>query len=93
MKMKTEEIAGLNNIYKELAGSIGVENMLKLYNNYRGTQVFFPSSLYSSDFIHDKMRMEYNGENAQKLAQKYDCSIRTVWRVVKDNSNKENNDF
>lgn len=92
MEIKTEEIVGLNTIYKEIAGSIGIENMLKLYNNYRGTQVFFPSGLYSSEYIHDKMRMEYNGENAQKLAQKYGCSIRTVWRVVKDSSSKDNED-
>lgn len=91
MKIITEEMSGFNTVYKELSESIGVENMLKLYNSYKGTQVFFPGRLYSSDYIHNKIRMEYNGGNIQKLAQKYNYSIRTVWRVVKDNSDKNNN--
>lgn len=89
MKTNKIDIQGLNPIYKELAGNIGIENMMKLYSSYKGTQIFFPGGLYSSEYIHERMREEYDGTNAKRLAQKYGCSIRTVWRIVKKEPPKD----
>ncbi len=84
MEQLKNEIEGLNEVYKEIADEIGVENALVIYRMFRGSQVSFPSSLFSKEHIHKAIIAEYDGTNISQLAQKYNYSERTIWRVLKE---------
>lgn len=77
------DLCGLNDVYRDIADEIGVENTLAIYNMFRGTQVSFPSRLFSKEHIHDAIISEYNGSNVTQLAQKYNYSERSIWRILK----------
>lgn len=77
------DLCGLNDVYRDIADEIGVENTLAIYKMFRGTQVSFPNRLFSKEHIHDAIVSEYNGTNVAQLAQKYNYSERSVWRILK----------
>ena len=79
------DISGLNDIYREIADEIGIENTISIYNLFHGTQVTFPNRLFSKEHIHNAIIKEYNGNNVSQLAQKYNYSERTIWRILKSN--------
>ena len=68
------DLSGLNEIYREIADEIGIENTLILYRLFRGTQISFPNRLFLK---------EYNGTNVHQLAQKFNYSERSIWRILK----------
>ena len=77
------DLCGLNDVYRDIADEIGVENTLAIYKMFRGTQVSFPNKLFFIVYIHDAIISEYNGNNVAQLAQKYNYSERSVWRILK----------
>ena len=77
------DLCGLNDVYRDIADEIGVENTLAIYQMFIGTQVSFPNRLFSKEHIHDAIISEYNGNNVAQLAQKYNYSERSVWRILK----------
>lgn len=77
------DLCGLNDVYRDIADEIGVENTLAIYKMFRGTQVSFPNRLFSKEHIHDAIISEYNGNNVAQLAKKYNYSERSVWRILK----------
>lgn len=79
------ELGGLNDVYREIADEIGIENAIAIYNLFRGTQVAFPNRLFSKEYIHNAIINEYNGKNISLLAQKYNYSERSIWRIIKTN--------
>lgn len=83
--VKTGSFEGLNEIYKELVDEIGFENTQRVYKIFKGTQVSFPINLYSSDYIHNRIAMEFNGQNIKQLAKKYGYSERTIRRIINKN--------
>ena len=84
MEHLEKEIEGLNEVYKEIADEIGVENALVIYRMFRGSQVSFPSRLFSKEYIHKAIITEYDGTNVSQLAQKYNYSERSIWRILKE---------
>ena len=74
---------GLNDIYRDIADEIGVENTLAIYKLFHGTQISFPNRLFSKEYIHNAIINEYNGSNVPQLAQKYNYSERSAWRILK----------
>lgn len=84
MEHLKKEIEGLNEVYKEIADEIGVENALAIYRMFRGSQVSFPSRLFSKEHIHKSIIEEYDGTNVSQLAQKYNYSERSIWRILKE---------
>lgn len=74
----------LNEVYKDIADEMGVENALIIYRLFRGTQISFPNRLFSKDYIHKAIISEYNGKNTSQLAQKYNYSERSVQRIIKE---------
>lgn len=78
-----KDLDGLNEVYKDIADEIGVENTLIIYKLFRGTQISFPSKLFSKEYIHKAIISEYNGKNIRQLAQKYNYSERSVQRIIK----------
>ena len=77
------DLSGLNDVYHDIADEIGIENTIAIYRLFHGTQSTFPSRLFSKEYIHDAIIKEYNGKNALQLAQKYNYSERTIWRILK----------
>ncbi len=78
-----KDLEGLNDVYRDIADEIGVENTLAIYRLFRGTQISFPSRLFSKEYIHQAIIHEFDGNNVYQLAQKYNYSARNVWRILK----------
>ena len=78
----------LNDVYREIADEIGVENAITIFKLFRGTQVSFPNRLFSKKYIHEAILKEYDGANVAFLARKYNYSERTIWRILKNKNIK-----
>ena len=78
------DLDGLNEVYRDIADEIGFENTMAIYRLFHGTQISFPSRLFSKEYIHNAIIAEYNGKNIPQLAQKYNYSERTIWRILKN---------
>lgn len=78
-----KDLAGLNDVYKDIADEIGIENTLAIYRLFHGTQVSFPNRLFSKEHTHNAIITEYNGSNISQLAKKYNYSERSIWRILK----------
>ena len=83
VEMLKDNPDGLNDVYRDIADEIGVENTLAIYKLFHGTQLSFPNRLFSKEYIHNAIINEYNGSNVPQLAQKYNYSERSVWRILK----------
>lgn len=77
------DLDGLNDVYKDIAYEIGLENTLIIFRLFRGTQVSFPNRLFSKEHIHNAIINEYDGKNVPQLAKKYNYSERSIWRILK----------
>ncbi len=80
-----DDFSGLNEVYREIANEIGIEKTFVIFNLFHGTQVSFPNRLFSKEYIHNSIINEYNGDNVSQLAQKYNYSERSIWRILKSN--------
>lgn len=78
-----DDFGGLNEVYREIADEIGIEKTIAIFNLFHGTQISFPNRLFSKEYTHHAILKEYNGKNVSQLAQKYNYSERTIWRIVK----------
>lgn len=83
------DINGLNDIYRDIADEIGIENTLIIYRLFHGTQISFPNRLFSKEYTHQAIINEYNGNNVPQLAQKYNYSERSIWRILKSKNDSE----
>lgn len=87
-ELMKNEINGLNEVYREIANEIGIDNARIIHKLFHGTQISFPNRLYSKEYIHRAIVKEYNGKNAVMLAKKYDYSERSIWRIIKTSKMK-----
>lgn len=83
VKTLGNDLNGLNEVYREIADEIGIENTIAIYKMFHGTQISLPNRLFSKEYIHRAIVEEYNGNNVLQLAQKYNYSERTIWRILK----------
>ena len=88
MELMKNEINGLNEVYREIANEIGIENARIIHKMFHGTQISFPGRLYSKEYTHRAIIREYNGKNILELAKKYDYSERSIWRIIKTSNTK-----
>ena len=77
------DLRGLNDVYRDIADEIGIENAIVIYKLFRGTQVSFPNRLFTREYIHNAIISEYDGDNVPQLAQKYNYSERSIRRILK----------
>lgn len=84
MERAKNDLHGLNDVYRDIADEIGIENAIVIYKLFRGTQVSFPSRLFAKEYIHRAILVEYDGTNVPQLAQKYNYSERSVRRILKN---------
>lgn len=78
--MEQSEKDALHEVYRGLYDLLGEENMLKLYEHYRGYQIAFPTRLYSREAVQELIEKEYSGHNAKELARRFGYSER--WTKV-----------
>ena len=83
VKLLKNDLSGLNDVYRDIAEEIGLENTLIIFNLFHGTQISFPNRLFSKEYIHKAIINEYDGNNVPQLAQKYNYSERSIWRILK----------
>ncbi|MBQ3151619.1 MAG: Mor transcription activator family protein [Clostridia bacterium] len=83
MLLLKNDLCSLNEVYRDIADEIGLENALVIYNMFHGTQISFPNRLFSKEHIHEAILNEYNGSNVSQLAQKYNYSERSIRRILK----------
>ena len=83
VKLLGDDFSGLNEVYREIADEIGIEKTFVIFKLFHGTQVSFPNRLFSKEYTHQAILKEYNGKNVQQLAQKYNYSERSIWRIIK----------
>lgn len=83
VQLLKNDLSGLNDVYRDIANEIGIENTLIIYELFRGTQISFPNRLFSKEYIHKAIIREYNGDNIPQLAKKYNYSERSIWRILK----------
>lgn len=74
-----------NGVYEAISELIGTDNTIKLYEHFRGSQVNFPTRLYSKGFVLQEAIRRYNGtsESINAVAVKYGYSERTVRKPLK----------
>ena len=78
-----DDFSGLNDVYREIADEIGIEKTIIIFNLFHGTQISFPNRLFSKEYTHKAIIKEYNCKNVPQLAQKYNYSERSIWRIIK----------
>lgn len=84
------KLEALNEVYREIAELIGIEKTLKLYRNYKGLQVNFPTRLYDKEYVIDQViKAKEAGENIRVLAVKYNYSERWIREMIQERENQE----
>jgi hypothetical protein len=75
----------LNGVYEQMSEIIGFDNVVKLYENFKGSQVNFPTRLFSKEFVLQEALKAYDGtsESINLIATKYSYSERTIRKLLK----------
>ena len=86
----TQDINGLNGIYKAIAQLTSIDDCLLLYQNFKGLTVTFPTKLLDSDYVKDYLRQAllqgetFPKEEIQRLAIAFDYSERQIRRFLSE---------
>lgn len=92
VELLKDDLGRLNDVYKDIADEMGLENALIIFRLFHGTQISFPNRLFSKEYTHQAIRKEYNGKNVPQLARKYNYSERSIWRIIKTKQIRRNED-
>jgi Mor family transcriptional regulator len=76
----------LNGVYESISEIIGFDNVVKLYENFKGSQINFPTRLFSKEFVLQEAIKAYDGtsESINMIATKYSYSERTIRKLLKE---------
>ncbi len=82
---KKPENSVYNGVYEAISELIGSDNTIKLYEHFRGSQVNFPTRLFSKEFVLREALRCYDGtsESINTVAVKYGYSERTIRKLLK----------
>lgn len=76
-------------IYGELAEIIGIDNVIIIYQHFKGQQVAFPTRLYTKDYILKQVENSRH-EPIKKIATKFGYSERRLRQLINE---KEAQDY
>lgn len=76
-------------VYREISEKLGIEAALTIHQMFKGTQVNFPVRFFDAKCVKEMIVQEYDGDNLQMLARKYDYSEKSVRRIIKDSVKKK----
>ena len=87
MEKKNEYYPMLNGVYETMNEIIGIENVIKLYEHFKGCQINFPTKLFSKEFVLQEAIKTYDGTSASinRIATKYSYSERTIRKLLRNN--------
>lgn len=87
MDEKLKSSKTLNGVYETMSEIIGFDNVVKLYENFKGSQINFPTRLFSKEFVLKEALKSYDGtsESINLIATKYSYSERTIRKLLKNN--------
>lgn len=76
----------LNGVYETMSEIIGFDNVVKLYESFKGSQINFPTRLFSKEFVLQEALKAYDGtsESINLIATKYSYSERTIRKLLKN---------
>lgn len=70
--------------YNDMARIIGTENLIKLIEEFGGTQIYLPhKDKLMKQYKYQAILKEFNGSNKRELSKKYDISESTIYRIIK----------
>lgn len=80
----------LNGVYEVISELVGFDNTTKIFKHFAGSQINFPTRLFSKEFVLQEIIKSYDGTSASinKIAVKFNYSERTVRKLLKDNMDK-----
>lgn len=80
--MKNSDLAP---IYKEIADEIGVDNTIKIFNQFKGQQITFPQRLYTTDYVVTYIQEHRGKMTVREMAKKFDYTERRIRQLLKNN--------
>lgn len=70
---------------REIAEVIGIDNLLKLSDNFAGNPLYIQQRReLEKEMVYRRIFREFNGGNVQELTQRYGVSKTTVYKIVKE---------
>lgn len=86
MEDKNDNCPMLNDIYETMNELIGFDNVVKLYEHFKGSQVNFPTKLFSKEFVKREAIKAYDGtsRSINIIAVKYSYSEMTIRKLIKE---------
>lgn len=82
------DVEALHAFYRGISELIGVEGMLKIFEQYRGMQITIPIHLYDRQLAAGQVVKQYDGHNSYDLANRYGYSQRWVVKIIKEQQQK-----
>lgn len=88
-----KEMEGLNGVYQTIAQLTSVEDCLKLYQQFKGLTITFPTKLIDSEYVKDYLRKElqqgkqHSSQDIQNLSRSFDYSERQMRRFLSEARN------
>lgn len=77
--------------YKKLTSIIGLENTLKLAEEFQGTTLYFAKLDSTLKYLRDeKIREEFNGSNHKELAVKYGLTETWIRKILLEKPEESN---
>ena len=91
MDKKDNKAELLNGVYGSICETIGFENTVKLYQQLKGSQINFPTRLYSKEYVTREATRIYDGtsDSLNKIATEYNYSERTIRKLLKKKNEEE----
>lgn len=77
------DVASLQFLYRRIYDLLGKEEMLEMYNEFKGTQLNLPMRLYDRELAAVAIKKLYPEKSVKELADKYGYSQRWVQQVLK----------
>lgn len=79
------QLEDLNELWQQVAGIIGIENVKKLFTEFPGSCVYIPKQDdLERNSRNKRICAEFNGYNFRELAKKYDLTEISIRRIVSD---------
>lgn len=73
----------LRGIYREIADLLGTDAAFIMHEAFRGQEVTFPVSLFTSTYIAERIVSEYGEKSVKQLATKYGYSEKWIRTILK----------
>ncbi|MGX7417618.1 Mor transcription activator family protein [Carnobacterium gallinarum] len=76
--------------YREIYELVGEENLIKIYESFKGQQLTFPMKMYDKQLVSEKVKKEYKFYSVSELTKKYGYSQRWLKEHFKEKGSDKN---